>query len=223
MSGAPGGAPPSDTRSSPRFDGPAIRGGLLVGGASRRMGEPKQLLVHAGSTLAERAADALGAHCDEVVLLGDGEVPAALGHLLRLADAPLPDGGETTPGGPLAGLLAAGRHRPPSAWIFTPCDLPLVAAGAVGWLLGERRPERSAVLVRPRPDLPVDPLFALYEPPAFALLERLAAAGERAPRAIERQPGVAVVTPPEPLAACWRGVNSPAELAALPGSPPAPR
>ena len=38
-----------------------INGAVLVGGASRRMGRPKQLLVHRGATLSERAVEAQAA------------------------------------------------------------------------------------------------------------------------------------------------------------------
>lgn len=197
----------------------SVLGGLLVGGASRRMGTAKQLLVYRGETLAERAAAALAEHCDEVLLLGAGEVPDPLAGLERLADVALPEEllGERRPAapGPLAGMLAAGRHRPRSVWVFAPCDLPRISGEAVAWLLAERRPDRGAVLVRPRAPNPIDPIFALYEPAAFRLLEGLAAAGERAPRAVEGLPGVAVAVPPEALAPCWQGVNTAAELAAL--------
>jgi molybdopterin-guanine dinucleotide biosynthesis protein A len=58
--------------------GTEIWGGVLVGGASRRMGEPKQFLRFRGVTLVERAVAALTAHMAGVALLGDGAVPEAL-------------------------------------------------------------------------------------------------------------------------------------------------
>jgi molybdopterin-guanine dinucleotide biosynthesis protein A len=230
-----------------------VWGGVLIGGAGRRMGAPKQLVRHDGATLAERAVAALAAHAEGVALLGAGAVPAALGALLRLADAALAGGIETGAvpapprladaalaggieagakaaggewaasaagggaGGPLAGMLAAARWRPDAAWVFAPCDLPAIAPEAVAWLLGERRRGRWAVLPRTAPGAPVEPLFALYEPPAHRLLEELAAAppAGRAPRRLAGHPRVAVVTVPPALAHCWAGANTPAELAAL--------
>jgi molybdopterin-guanine dinucleotide biosynthesis protein A len=214
--------------------------GVLIGGAGRRMGAPKQLLRHGGVTLVERAVAALAPHAEGVVLLGGGAVPPALAALPRLADAPWapapggpPERAESvaegarsgaaadgSAGGPLAGMLAAVRWRPDAAWVFAPCDLPAIAPAAVAWLLGERRPGRWAVLPRTAPGAPVEPLFALYEPPAHRLLEELAAAppAGRAPRRLADHPRVAVVTVPPALARSWAGANTPAELAALGGT-----
>jgi len=147
----------------------------------------------------------------------EGDSPAAAG---RLDEAPpaAPGGGweaEAEAGagaGPLAGLLAALRSAPGAAWILCPCDLPQVEPAAAAWLAGERRPGRLAVLPRPVPGGPVDPLFALYEPGVLPWVEALTAAGVRAPRELARVPGVAVLTPPEALALCWRDADTPDEL-----------
>ena len=214
------------SRSSPDAVAAPVWGGVLIGGASRRMGEPKQLLRFRGRTLLETATAALAPHVAGLALLGAGPVPAAAAALPRLADAPLPEGSggereqadaERAPAGagPLAGLLAALRWRPDAAWVFAPCDLPWIASEAVAWLLAQRAPARWAVLPRPSPDGPVHPLFALYEPAARAVLEELAAAGRRAPRFAAEHPRVAVVPVPPPLARCWRGVATRDDLAAL--------
>lgn len=215
-----------------------LLGGVLVGGGSRRMGTPKQLLGWRGSTLAELAVAALAPHVGEVVLLGGGPVPDPLAGLTRLADSELPPaarhpgsgarGAVTAPTrrargraadptspGPLAGMLAALRWRPGAAWVFAPCDLPEIRPEAVAWLLGERRPERWAVVPRPASGGPVEPLLALYEPAALALIENLVSEGHRAPRRLAGHPRVAVVAPPPALAGCWRNVNTPDELAGL--------
>jgi molybdopterin-guanine dinucleotide biosynthesis protein A len=58
-----------------------ILGGVLVGGQSRRMGRPKQLVEIGGGTMVEHVVRALSEEVDEVVLLGDSPVPAALANL----------------------------------------------------------------------------------------------------------------------------------------------
>lgn len=201
-------------------------GGVLIGGASRRMGAPKQLLRLGGVTLLERAVAALAPHVSGVALLGDGALPEGAADLPRLADVALRGAGrDTTAGvappaspageGPLAGMLAALRWRSDVAWIFAPCDLPWVDSAAVAWLLAQRRPDRDAVLPQPEPEGPVHALFALYEPAARRLLEDLAAAGGRAPRLLAAEPRVAIVAPPADLARGWRGVNTREDLAAV--------
>lgn len=202
-----------------------VWGGLLVGGASRRMGSPKQLLELGGVTLAERAAAALEPHVVGLAVLGAGELPAALACRVRLDDAALPrEAGATGagarppgPSGPLAGMLAAMRWRPEAAWIFAPCDLPALEPAAVAWLVAQRRPGRWAVLPRAREGAPPEPLLALYEPDARELLETLAAApgAGRAPRRLAGDPRVATPVVPPELARCWAGVNTREELSAL--------
>ncbi|MEE8192973.1 MAG: molybdopterin-guanine dinucleotide biosynthesis protein B [Gemmatimonadales bacterium] len=183
-----------------------VIGGILIGGASRRMGRPKQLLGVAGAAMAERVAAALAPHVDETVLLGGGAAPASMADVPRLADPP----GIV---GPLAGILAAARWAPQATWIIAACDLPLIDRAAVGWLHDQRRPGRWAVL----PMLPagVEPLLAVYEPQAAELFEDLATAGESAPRRLADRARVWTPAPPEELYRCWYNANTPHDLAAL--------
>jgi len=115
--------------------------------------------------------------------------------------------------GPAAGLVAALRWRPGSAWVFAPCDLPGIDEGAVAWLLAQRRPATLAVL--PRADgIRVEPLLALYEPAGLELLAGLAAAG-KPPRELAHHPRVACPVVPPELRASWTNVNTPEDAAAL--------
>jgi molybdopterin-guanine dinucleotide biosynthesis protein A len=184
-----------------------VLGGLLVGGESRRMGRPKQLLRFRGKALSEVAAAALAPHVRQVVIIGRGEVPPALATTPRLDDA-------AGLRGPLAGMLAAMRWAPGAAWVFASCDLPLACPEAVEWLLTQRRPDRWAVLPRVS-DRFIEPLFALYEPQAGLLLEAVAASGLAAPSLIASDRAVVSPTPPPHLAPAWRSVNTPEELAAV--------
>ncbi len=82
---------------------PPLAVGLLVGGASRRMGSAKALALLGGRALAERAAAAAAAVSSELYLLGAGPVPASLETAPRLPDRP-------GVGGPL-GAVARGARR----------------------------------------------------------------------------------------------------------------
>jgi molybdopterin-guanine dinucleotide biosynthesis protein A len=170
------------------------------------MGHPKQLLEIGGATMVERVVSAVVAEVDEVVLFGAGPVPAAIDGLARVSDA---DGC----GGPMAGILGGMRERPNACWIVSPCDLPLLRRAAVRWLLGQRRHDAWAVL--PSLDGFVEPLFALYEPGARALLESAAAAGELALHRLAAHERVVTVEAPADLRACWFNANTPYELASL--------
>lgn len=184
-----------------------LHGGVLIGGASSRMGAPKHLLSRGGTTFVEHAVATLRPHVEEVVLLGAGELPAALAGLPRLADPP-------GLAGPLAGIVSALRWAPRHTLLVCACDLPLIGPETVGWLLEERRPGRWAVMPSLAPGF-VEPLFAVYEPQARVLLEALAAAGRLAPRGLADDPNVATPTPPPHLARAFTNVNSPDDLTGL--------
>jgi molybdopterin-guanine dinucleotide biosynthesis protein MobB len=176
-----------------------ILGGLLVGGRSSRMGRPKQRLVSDGRTFLQIAYDALAPHVGRLVLLGgegDGE---------RLPDV-------AGIGGPLAGLLAAVRWEPEAAWVVCACDLPRVTPRAVAWLLAQRRPGRWVVMPS-TPDGP-QPLLAIYEPPSFAALERLAP--RQGPHRLAEHEWARPVPVPGDLIAEWANVNRPEDLQGLP-------
>lgn len=186
---------------------PALAVGLLVGGASRRMGRAKALVRLGDATLAERAAAAAAAVSAELYLLGAGPVPPALADAPRLAD-------RAGLRGPLAAALAALAARPDRAWLLLACDQGLVTAAACLWLAAERAPERIAILPR-RSDAGVEPLLAIYEPAARAALERIAAAGDGSLQALAAVAGVATPTPPAALLSAWTSIDDPATLAAL--------
>jgi len=177
---------------------------VLVGGSSRRMGTPKQLLSHRGVPLAVRAAEAIRPHVEKVVLAGSGPVPDELRNLTRLPDPP-------GVAGPLAGLLSAMRWAPESAWVVAACDMPRISGEAVRWLLEQRRVETWAVLPRSRSGR-IEPLLAVYEPQSRPLLEAQVVAGRWGPRHIAENERVVCPTPPTELNGAWTNVNTPEEM-----------
>jgi len=189
-----------------------LRRGLLLGGASSRMGSPKQLLSFGGRSLGEIVAAALQASQYEAgfVLLGTGEFPRGGPH----AAARLPDAADFA--GPAAGMIAAHRWAPRVAWIVAACDHPWLRAEHIEWLTGQRRPGRWAVIPTQRDGHP-SPMLALYEPQALEAMERMALAHPRhnaRASALLELPRTAVVAPPAELADGWINVNTPAELRA---------
>src|SRR5712692_7095438 len=93
-----------------------VAGVLLTGGASRRMGRDKALLVVDGRTLAERGAELLAAVADPVVEVGPGHSGLAAVQ-------------EDPPGsGPLAGLCAGaaelGRLGHDGSVLLLAVDMP---------------------------------------------------------------------------------------------------
>lgn len=182
----------------------ALAGAILVGGQSRRMGRAKSGLRYRGRSFAATVAEAVREVVAEVVFVGAGALPDDVPALPRLADV---DG----LAGPLAGVLAALRHRPDRAWLVAACDLPLLDAEAVRWLAAQRAGQ-VAILPRLGAAQRVEPLLAIYEPAARPLLEALAARGESSLQSLGGEAGVSTPEPPPGLADAWRNVNTPSDL-----------
>ncbi|MEO8505386.1 MAG: molybdenum cofactor guanylyltransferase [Acidobacteriota bacterium] len=182
-------------------------GGVLAGGASRRMGSAKAFLQLEERSFLARTAAALAPVVDRVFILGTGDSPPDAKGWPRLADAPGVQG-------PLAGMLAAFAEAPHAVWIFAACDLPLVSPPAVRWLLAQRWPGCWAVLPRLGEDR-VEPLLALYEPEARPRLEELARGPSFSLQPLAALPGIVTPTPPAALRSAWRNVNTPGELSVL--------
>ncbi len=181
---------------------PPLLGGVLVGGASRRMGRPKQLLELAGRTFVERVVTALAPVVEEVTLLGGGEVPTSLARLSRLAD-------DAAARGPLAGLLAAFAARPDAAWLVAACDQPWLDRPLLEWLIGQRRADALAVLPRP-PGPRLAPFPGIYEPAVLPWLR--AAAGRGALQPLGELAGVRTPEVPVALLPALRDADAPADL-----------
>jgi molybdopterin-guanine dinucleotide biosynthesis protein MobB len=188
-----------------------LYGGLLVGGASSRMGSPKQMIAFGDCSLGEIAARALRAALGDgcSIALGSGTLPERLSGLARLADPP-------GFGGPGAALISAHRWAPGATWIVAACDHPWLRSEHIAWLAAQREPGRWAVIPR-QPDGFPCPTLALYEPQALEALERQArqdAAHNARPQMLMESPRTLVVSVPPELADGWKSVNTPEELSA---------
>jgi molybdopterin-guanine dinucleotide biosynthesis protein A len=167
------------------------------------MGRPKHLLEMGGKTWLEHLVRTVEPFVEQTVLLGAGQVPAPLAKLTVVPDAPGVEG-------PLAGMLAALRWQPFASWLFAACDLPLMSAEAVQWLLATRRPGVWATVPRLDGRTGVEPLLAHYDFRCRHLLEQCTCPSE-----VIRWDRVATPVVPRELAASWRNINTAAELRAL--------
>jgi len=179
----------------------AVYAGVLIGGASTRMGRPKALLPWHGRTLLEHTVDVVRPWVERVVLLGTGPTAETLAEMPVLADAVGVEG-------PMAGLLAAMRWAPRVRWLILPCDLPHLTNQSVQWLLGQFHPGRHAVMpVLPERANP-EPLGAFYDPPARLPLERAAVQDRFSLRRALPEEVVAGPSVTPDLAPAWQNVNT---------------
>jgi molybdopterin-guanine dinucleotide biosynthesis protein A len=143
--------------------------GILVGGASRRMGRAKGLLpAPGGEPLVLRAARLTSELGLETVLVGERSEYASV-PLPRLPDDPAGVG----PLGGLSALLAFARERRALALA---CDMPFVTRADLEALLAAP----AAAVVAPRRGTRWEPLCAVYEPArVLPVVRRRLEAGQR--------------------------------------------
>ncbi len=178
-----------------------VYAGILIGGASSRMGRPKHLIETGGTTWIEKTVATVKGHVDMTVLLGAGDIPSSLRSLPVLPDVEDAEG-------PLRGMRAAMRWAPRAGWLFIACDQPDISPAAVEWLLSHRHPGVRAVM----PVLPdasdTEPLLAYYDVRMAPVVERV-----RRPCDLAGATGVATPTVPGNFAPAWRNYNTPEDMA----------
>lgn len=167
-----------------------LTGLVLAGGASRRMGRDKAVMVHEGERLVDRAVRVLLDVCDEVLVAsGDG------GRL----DVAVPQVADVLAGaGPLAGLVAGlGAAASPTVAVVA-VDAPSIDV-AVLLRCAERIGDAPACL--PEVDGVPQPLHAVWAAAAAGQARAALERGERSPRRLARSLGAVVLREDE-----WRDV-----------------
>ena len=185
----------------------SLNGLVLSGGASTRMGRDKALLDHAGTPQLSATFQLLARHVHACFIsLRKDQV----GEPLRAQLPGLIDAHEGI--GPAAGLLAAHRAHPATAWLVLACDLPLLDSATLQHLIARRDPTRTATTYRSSHDGLPEPLCAIYEPASAQLLAAFLANGRICPRKFLIQSDALLLEQPDSKA--LDNVNTPDDLAA---------
>ena len=157
-----------------------MRGLVLSGGKSSRMGSAKAEICYHGEPEFIRCAKLLKSVCSEVYLsTSEFWAPTEFDHdIMRI----LPDEvGKSN--GPLSGLAAAFKKDDNSAWFVLACDLPYFDAEAVEFLLAHRDKDVDATCFigfQQRPE----PLCAIYEARAATAIIDAFAGQKSCPRKV---------------------------------------
>ncbi len=177
-----------------------VVGAVLVGGASRRMGQPKALLDVAGIPMAQRVAAALStAGCVDIVAVGPRELCAGLPHVADLYP------GE----GPLGGILTALRFGNGRQVLVVATDLPWIDGSSLGSLLGAAAHLTGSADVVAARTTRVEPLCAVWLTSATEPLQSGFDGGERG---VHRAMTVLRVVEVDLPAAVLINVNTPDDL-----------
>lgn len=187
-------------------DDPDIAIAIMAGGRSTRMGRDKGALEIAGRTLLERtAATALDSGCCVAVI---GRQPPQIwpfDDISFFCD-------EEPGAGPLGGLATALRHLG-GAVLALACDLPLLNAGSLRWLIdaaaGRAGHHGIVTLNEGRPE----PLFSIYFPSVLPLADRLLTSENRSLRTLHAVGSFAAINAPPAVARTLHNVNTPEEWA----------
>ncbi|MCP5514166.1 MAG: molybdopterin-guanine dinucleotide biosynthesis protein B [Spirochaetales bacterium] len=182
---------------------PDIKGLVLIGGASSRMGTDKSALRYAGNiSQALHMHRLLSQSCKEVFL------SAAPDQIITADGDNIPVLRDRFKGfGPLSGILTALEHDPMSAWMVASCDLPLLSHDDLETLITERNPKKAATCFGSPPlekdqvtdgSLMPEPLCAIYEPKARPRLLSLLGRGIFCPRRALRTSPVKIIYPENP-------------------------
>lgn len=199
---------------------PPLRGLVLAGGQSVRMGEDKAAVVVGGRTLLDRSVALLEplASSVHVGVRAAQATDQLRGRFAILVDAP-------AVAGPAGALMAAWLHDPDCAWLVLACDMPAVDRASLESLIAARDPRRGGTAWRgPDRGLP-EPLCAIWEPATLARLAAVARESGNGPQSLSEslneRPNLsprALLAAADPLLlnparpAALNSVNTPADL-----------
>lgn len=158
---------------------PKVRGLVLSGGESRRMGTDKASLSYRGASQSAWLCDLLARKgLDPLVSRAPGQAPPEGVDPSRvLVDRFLGYG-------PLGGILTALEADPSAAWLVVGCDLPFVEGDAIERLLAARDPFRDATVFLDSDDRFPEPMLSLWEPKSRLRAFQFLAMGYRCPRKV---------------------------------------
>jgi molybdopterin-guanine dinucleotide biosynthesis protein A len=158
---------------------PKIKGVVLAGGRSTRMGSDKGKLNYHGKPQREFVADMLESMGIETFISCRNEQTEDMNGYKTITDSFIDMG-------PAGAIMSAFLYDPNAAWIALACDLPLLTEGVVQNLIAQRNPSAIATAYRSPENengFP-EPLIALWEPKSFPELLGFLSQGIMCPRKV---------------------------------------
>lgn len=175
-----------------------VKGLVLVGGKSTRMGTDKSTLNYFGKPQKEHVFNLLKNELDEVYY----SVAKPSENTKEIHDTFLNLG-------PFGGICSAFQKDPNSAWLVLATDVPFVNKELLQLLLQKRNTSKVATAIKGKgKDFP-EPLITIYEPRAYEKLLQYLAQGYSCPRKMLINSDIEVVEVEDALI---RNVNTPQEF-----------
>ena len=185
---------------------PPVYGLILAGGSSSRMHRDKAALKYRGSSQLDRAFELASRLVPEVFVSvrANQTLDPVRSHRPMIVDSVAGEG-------PIVGIRSALAAYPTVAWLVLACDLPFLSDAAVEFLLRARDPAGFATAYRSAHDELPEPLCAIWEPAAAAMLAEYQAGGGHCPRKFLMRYSARLLQPQDSRA--LDNVNTPEEYA----------
>ncbi len=193
---------------------PPLKSLILVGGKSQRMGIDKAALNYHGKPQSQILVDILrGCNTPPNVSC---RAEQAVDFMMDLAAEDVPIIADTfLELGPFGAILSAFRHDPNAAWLVVACDLPLLDAETLQFLIKNRNLSAVATAFKsPQSDNSFpEPLITIWEPRAYPILLSFLAQGISCPRKVLINSDIELLNAPNIEA--LMNVNTPEEKALI--------
>ncbi len=166
---------------------PVLKGLVLTGGKSTRMGEDKSSMNYHGVPQYEYMADMIRPFCQEVFLSvrSDQNIDSKY---VKITDRFLDLG-------PYSGILSAFMTDPEAAWLVIAIDLPLLNIKEVQHLIQNRNSGKVATAFLNSDTGFPDPLCTVWEPRAYQRLLNFLSMGHSCPRKVLINSEIALINP----------------------------
>ncbi|WP_298767265.1 NTP transferase domain-containing protein [uncultured Polaribacter sp.] len=177
-----------------------VKGLVLVGGKSTRMGTDKSELNYFGKPQKNHVKEILEKQNLQTFYSVENEshkVDEISDKFLNL--------------GPFGGICSAFQKDPNSAWLVLATDVPFVDDKIIQQLLKCRNPSKAATAIKGKSKEFVEPLITIYEPKAYPILLQYLAQGYSCPRKMLINTDVEILEIEDDFI---RNVNTPEEFAA---------
>lgn len=210
----------------PKINIPPINALILVGGKSSRMGQDKSLIDYHGKPqwefLSEMLSNSVHNSLTKAYTVRQDPYGEKGGNLAvfvscRQEQASAFGDSQTifdtfTDLGPYGAILSAFRENPNTAWLVIACDLPLLDAATIQWLIDNRQPSAIATTYRsPESEegFP-EPLITIWEPKSYPVLLQFLSQGISCPRKVLINSDTHIIDPL--VSAALSNVNTPEEM-----------
>ena len=145
--------------------GTPLKGLVLAGGRSTRMGVSKAKINWYGKEQQYYLADLLNSCCEEVFISCRKEQVAAIDpNYKTLAD-------KYKNAGPFEAILNAFEYDPNGGWMIIACDMPLMDEQTLRYLLDQRDISKITTAFESPVDILPEPLAAIWEPKSYQILK----------------------------------------------------